>query len=1813
MLPVRTLAGCEDAAVTYDAGQSAATVQTEDKEIVFTQGDITAAVSNGETELKTSMKLAAEPELIDDTMYVPLNTMADFLGYDTETVDDNKTLLTKPYQTKRLIVKSKEKKIETYNAVQEVTGFNDLHILQYETEEAAREAREKLLLADSVDYAEPDLVVSTAEVHQSWGTDYIGADTYNQYLQENTNLDEVVVAVVDTGVDSEHTFLKDRIIPVNKNFVNSDLNSNDGHSHGTHVAGIVVDATLPNVKILPVKVMGDDGKGTSLSVYNGTIFAIEQNCDVINMSLGGFGKSELDEEAVLAAVSENISVVVAAGNESVDAMMCSPASIEEAITVGAIAEHTGNYANYSNYGSVVDIWAPGSNVNSCIPDNKFEKKSGTSMASPHVAAAAAMLKTYDKTLSPRQIEGALQEYAKELEIGEPNNTGTSEVLNVETLKDFRAIEAVEKPQADIQAGEYYQDELVVSLSCATQGATIRYTTDGTIPMADSGEVYTEPLTLRQSTRLIAKAFKEGAMESYALDNLYCVSEYPENLHYQKYSYYDTWKYTYPDKNAKYLKITFDENSYIPFPNIDSDDYLNALLNKYGLYIYDAKMNAVNNEYADIERDYFIFDELQGKSVIVPGNSFTIMLRGACGNNDYGFKVKSVEPLYETRLSAPEFVTPCGNDYYPRQEYSTVMLIGASDIDYTENKTVVLDSKEGGDIYYTLDGSIPTKNSLKYTGPIVLDEPKKIRARAYKDGFIESEAVSEDYYSSKYPESIHYQKRDYIFRNMWEWQAPSDVKYMAITFDDKTHLGSRDPAFSANLKIDDDPKVSKFETEFNAAELAGQTIYVKGNYFELFYDGYLTEGTDAPYGFKITDIQYYYNEDDIIPIEGIEISGPSTVEEGQSVQMTAKITPENANTGFFWRMGWDNINVDVDDNGVVIGKEMGTDRVVATSRLINSIDSGNSKIPNYHYNGPYKEIRVTSASNPTGTVSYSTTSLTNQDVVATFTPYSDAQVVNNEGSNTYTFTENGTFTFELVNSSGKTGSVTAKVDWIDKEIPTATLTYSPETTTNGEVLVTVNPSEEVTVTNTKNHSHSIRVTENGPVRFEFTDLAGNTGFVEEEVTWIDKSDISAEVVYEDLPEGKVKATLQTSKPVNVTNNEGSSEYIFSENGAFTFEYQYEEGKTGSATANVCWLYHPVINYDITTPSSKPVTAVIKLPPGVVITNNDGSSSYIFNKNGSFTFEFEGFDGHKGSITAEVTWIIKDGTWDIYSADDLIFFAETVNDGDTLDRVNVRLMNDIDMSGIDWTPIGTKNGKMKFNGTFDGQNFTIYNFNIKSENMCSSLFARTGKDTIIRNVRLHNCVLSSGSTTGSIVGWNEGVIENCLVSGEINGTSSIGGIVGRNAGIVRNCYMKGTVTGSTNYIGGIVGNNRGTISDCVADVAVINNYGCIGGIAGGSYNASESVIENCCSAGKIQGTVPKNYKGGIIGITSGTVRNSYSICSIEDAGANGLCYGGIAGWLANTLENCVALNPHVIAVNTDYIGRIVGGRSTDAVLSNNYAWNGMLIGTEQDKTTVADDEVSPLSHINGKSVNKTEIRTKTFWETAGFNFTDGAWTWNEGKMPSLTVGEPFDWPEWLLGAEEPLPTPKPTATPTPTPTAKPTALPTLTPSPTPTSTPTPKSTAMPTATPTAKPTATPTPTVKPTALPTLTPSPTPTSTPTPKSTAMPTATPTAKPTATPTPTVKPTSTPTATVSEYDYSIRYEDEKAVVTVPQDGTYALIFAAYDTDNRLLSVNAQEVQLVKGENLPISLQNFDAGGKVKILLWDSLTGMKPLAKTETQ
>ena len=142
-------------------------------------------------------------------------------------------------------------------------------------------------------------------------------------------------------------------------------------------------------------------------------------------------------------------------------------------------------------------------------------------------------------------------------------------------------------------------------------------------------------------------------------------------------------------------------------------------------------------------------------------------------------------------------------------------------------------------------------------------------------------------------------------------------------------------------------------------------------------------------------------------------------------------------------------------------------------------------------------------NPTAQFKYNTTKWTNKNVVATLIPSEEVTILNNDGKETYTFTDNGSFTFEFVDRVGNKGYATTKVDWIDKKAPTATISYSTKSTTSKSVVATLIPSEKVTVLNGK-MSYTFR--ENAEYTFEFVDRAGNKGYATAKVDWIKKDPV-----------------------------------------------------------------------------------------------------------------------------------------------------------------------------------------------------------------------------------------------------------------------------------------------------------------------------------------------------------------------------------------------------------------------------------------------------------------------------------------------------------------------------------------------------------------------------------------------------------------------------------------------------------------------------------------------------------------------------------
>jgi thermitase len=177
--------------------------------------------------------------------------------------------------------------------------------------------------------------------------------------------DYVLVAVLDSGVDTDHDLLKDRIVDSGVNLSGTGIinSCEDDYGHGTHVAGIIASNTLNNVVIRPYKILNDMGNGSLSAISAAVDMAVADGADIINMSLTAKGESERLSEAVNNAVANNVNVVVAAGNNKadLDKVYYTPACIESAITVSA-TDKNDKLASFSNYDGTIDIAAPGTEI-----------------------------------------------------------------------------------------------------------------------------------------------------------------------------------------------------------------------------------------------------------------------------------------------------------------------------------------------------------------------------------------------------------------------------------------------------------------------------------------------------------------------------------------------------------------------------------------------------------------------------------------------------------------------------------------------------------------------------------------------------------------------------------------------------------------------------------------------------------------------------------------------------------------------------------------------------------------------------------------------------------------------------------------------------------------------------------------------------------------------------------------------------------------------------------------------------------------------------------------------------------------------------------------------------------------------------------------------------------------------------------------------------------------------------------------------------------------------------------------------------------
>ncbi len=281
-----------------------------------------------------------------------------------------------------------------------------------------------------VEYIEPNYIYKAFEVpndpdySKQWNLRSINIER----AWEEAKGDGKIVAVIDTGV-SKVPDLEQTEFVEGYDFVNDSTDAEDDNGHGTHVAGTIAQSTNNNygvagiaykAKIMPLKVLSGGGGGTVSDIAEAIRFAADNKADVINMSLGGGGESQIMKEAIEYAHSKGVVIIAAAGNSDEDSSAY-PARYPHVIGVSAL-DSAGKKAPYSNYGAGVDISAPGGSetgkilqetINPANGEAVFSELQGTSMAAPHVAGVAALIQSAGVT-DPDAVLNVLQQSSRKI-------------------------------------------------------------------------------------------------------------------------------------------------------------------------------------------------------------------------------------------------------------------------------------------------------------------------------------------------------------------------------------------------------------------------------------------------------------------------------------------------------------------------------------------------------------------------------------------------------------------------------------------------------------------------------------------------------------------------------------------------------------------------------------------------------------------------------------------------------------------------------------------------------------------------------------------------------------------------------------------------------------------------------------------------------------------------------------------------------------------------------------------------------------------------------------------------------------------------------------------------------------------------------------------------------------------------------------------------------------------------------------------------------------------------------------------------------
>ena len=410
----------------------------------------------------------------------------------------------------RLIVKTKSK-INTFDAVDVIYGLGYAFI-QFDNNESAQAAYDE--------YVSQGLPVQYDEISRvSAGGDF--SNTYSKWGYEITEVEKtlsqfsgssysnVIVGVMDSGVDYTHSDFKNRIIRTNANFSDSGNENDemDDEGHGTSVSSIIEQCTPDNVKLEVFKVGNNRGYlhfSSVICCVNQILQMTENRPNIINMSFTSSysGNDEIQEEVYNSLIDAGITIVTAAGNSGNYSNYYLPSGIENAITVSA-SNQNNNRCDFSCFGDVVDIAAPGIDIYTAnMGGGYINNFTGTSAAAPFVSAGAAIVLMQNPNLKPDDICDKLQTAAVPVQRKNDFKWAGAGVLNFYNLieTDF------ESPVQFNYSGGEYNNTIDVTLTCPDKNSKIYYTTDNTIPSDTNGTEYKSPIAITEFTKITAVAY-----------------------------------------------------------------------------------------------------------------------------------------------------------------------------------------------------------------------------------------------------------------------------------------------------------------------------------------------------------------------------------------------------------------------------------------------------------------------------------------------------------------------------------------------------------------------------------------------------------------------------------------------------------------------------------------------------------------------------------------------------------------------------------------------------------------------------------------------------------------------------------------------------------------------------------------------------------------------------------------------------------------------------------------------------------------------------------------------------------------------------------------------------------------------------------------------------------------------------------------------------------------------------------------------------------------------------------------------------------